>query len=85
MILYKGRILNVNPRASAMYEYSHEELLSLPFSAIYGEAIHKLYAFCDSVGEKGQGWTDELTCTTKSGRPIFCEISASIMGFDGSH
>jgi len=82
--LHKGRILNVNPRACAMFEYSHEELLSLPFSAIHGEAIHKFHAFCDSVGEKGQGWTDELTCITKSGRPIFCEISASIMGFDGS-
>jgi len=81
---HKGRILNVNPMACTMFEYSHEELLSMPFSAIYGNGNHTFQAFCDSVGKNGQGWTNELTCLTKSGRPIFCEISASTMEFDGS-
>jgi len=79
-----GRILNVNPRACAIFEYSHQELLSLPFSALHRNEIHKFQAFCDSAGEKGKGWTNELTCITKSGRPIFCEISASTLEFDGS-
>ena len=82
--LQDGRIINVNPRACAIFEYSHQELLSLPFSAIYGNEIHKFQAFCDSVGEKGKGWTNELTCITKSGHPIFCEISASTLEFDGN-
>lgn len=82
--LQEDRILNVNPRASTMFEYSHEELLSMPFSAIHGNDIHEFQAFCDSIGKNGQGWTNELTCITKSGRPIFCEISASTMEFDGS-
>ena len=82
--LQDGRILNVNPRACAIFEYSHQELLSLPFSAVHRNEIHKFQAFCDSVGEKGKGWTNELTCITKSGHPIFCEISASTLEFEGS-
>jgi PAS domain S-box-containing protein len=82
--LQNDRILNVNPRACKMLEYSHEELLSIPISAVHGNEIHKFQAFCDSVREKGQGWTNELTCITKSGRLIFCAISASTLEFDGS-
>jgi|GEM_PF-2551719 len=81
--LQNGRILNVNPRACMMLEYSHEELLAIPISAIHGDEIHKFQAFCDSVREEGQGWTNELTCLTKSGRHIFCDISASTMELDG--
>ncbi|MGV7227163.1 MAG: PAS domain S-box protein [Nitrospirales bacterium] len=80
--LQEDRILNVNPRACAIFEYSHQELLTLPFSAVHRNEIHKFQAFCDSVGEKGKGWTNELTCITKSGRPIFCEISASTLEFE---
>ena len=82
--LQDDRIINVNPRACALFEYSHQELLSLPFSAVHRNEPHKFQVFCDSVGEKGKGWTNELTCITKSGRPIFCEISASTLEFDGS-
>jgi len=77
------KILNANPRACMMFEYSHEELLAIPLSAIHGNEIQKFQAFCDSVGEEGQGWTNELACLTKSGRHIFCEISASTMELDG--
>ena len=80
--LKDGKILNVNPRACEIFEYSHQELLALPFSAVHRNEPHKFQAFCDSVGEKGKGWTNELTCITKSGRPIFCEISASTLEFD---
>jgi len=78
------RILNVNPRACMMLEYSPEELLSIPISTIHGSEIHKFLAFCDSVEEKGKGWTNELTCLTKSGRRIFCELTASVMEFGAS-
>jgi PAS domain S-box-containing protein len=33
------------------------------------------------VEEKGKGWTNELTCLTKSGRRIFCELAAAVMEF----
>jgi len=81
--LQNGRILNVNPMACMMLEYSQEELLAVPISAIHGNEIHKFQAFCDSVREKGRGWTNELTCITKSGRLIFCAISASTMELEG--
>ena len=82
--LQNGKILDVNPRACMMLEYSHEELLAIPISAIHGNEIHKFQAFCDSVRGKGQGWTNELACITKSGRLIFCDISASVLEFGGS-
>jgi len=82
--LQNGKILNVNPKACIMLEYSQEELLSIPISAIHENEIHKFQAFCDSVREKGKGWTNKLTCITKSGRRIFCDISASVMEFGGS-
>ena len=78
------RILNANPRACAIFEYSYEELLSVPFSVVFGDEIHEFQAFCDSVVEEGKGWTNELPCITKSGRPIFCEISASTLEWDGN-
>jgi len=82
--LQEDRMLNVNPRACEVLGYSHEELLSIPLSVIHGHDIHKFHAFCDSVRAQGEGWTNELTCLTKSGRPISCEISASIMELGGS-
>ncbi len=82
--LPNDRILTVNPRACMLLEYPQEELLSLPITTIHGNDIHKFQAFCDSVEEKGQGWTDELSCRTKSGRLLFCEISASVLEFGDS-
>ena len=76
-------ILNANSMACKMLEYSHEELLVKPISAIHPDEMPQLRSFVDSVFEKGSGWTDELTCHTKHGETLAAEISASVFKFDG--
>ena len=76
-------ILDVNPSACRMLGYSREELLSLPLSAIHPDEMPKLRAFAQSVFEQGKGWTDELTCLTKSSEALPSEISASIIDIGG--
>ena len=76
-------ILDVNPRACRMLGYSREELLSLPLSAIHPDEMPQLKVFAQSVFEHGKGWTDELTCLTKSNEVLPSEISASIIDLGG--
>ena len=71
-------ILDVNAKASRMLGYSRRELLALPMSLIHPHEMAKVRAFAQSVVENGQGFTDELTCLTKSGEILDAEISASI-------
>jgi len=75
----EDKILDVNLKASTLLGYSHEELLSLPVSAIHPKEMPKLIAFAESVSKKGHGWTNELTCKTKSGKFLNAEISASVI------
>jgi len=70
-------IVDANPRACAMLGYTHEELLSLPISAIHPNEMAVLQAFAQSVFDTGRGWTNELTCRTKIGDYLPAEISAS--------
>src|SRR5882724_6859433 len=77
------KIADANPRACSMLGYSREELSSLLIFTVYPE-IPKLRAFIQSVLEHGQGWTDELTCLTKTGRTLHCEISASTVDIAGT-
>lgn len=80
----RDRILEANPRAVEMLGYSHEELIhSIQVSTIHPEEIPQLLAFSESVLAKGQGWTNELSCVTKSGRSLWTEISASVIPFEG--
>ena len=73
----RDAILDVNPRACSMLGFSREELLALPMSAIHPQEMPQLQAFCNAVFENEHGWTNELTCLTKSGRFLPAEISAS--------
>jgi len=80
----RDRILEANPRAIEMLGYSHEELIhSIQVSTIHPEEIPQLLAFSESVLAKGHGWTNELSCVTKSGRSLWTEISASVIPFEG--
>jgi len=72
------RIIDANARASEMLEYSHEELLATPMSTIQPEEMDRAMAFAEQVFAEGSGWTDELTCTTRSGHAVSAEISASL-------
>jgi len=76
-------ILDVNSKACKMLGYSREELLTMPISAIHPQEMSKLLAFAKSVSRNGEGWTDELTCLTRTGQFLAAEISASIIDMSG--
>ena len=77
------RICDANSRACAMLEYDYEELLSASISQIHPHDLSRFMAFTQSVLEKGEGWSDRLSCMTKNGRPIPAEISASLVTLPG--
>ncbi|MEE8153854.1 MAG: sigma 54-interacting transcriptional regulator [Phycisphaerales bacterium] len=79
----EDKILDVNPTACSMLEYTREELLSIPISAVHPDEMPRLREFVSSVLNAGSGWTDELTCLTKSRRTLAAEISASAFEFSG--
>lgn len=79
----RDRILDANPKACGMLGYPRETLLSMPISAVHPNEMPELEAFAQLVVEQGQGWTNELTCLTKSGEILPCEISASVNDISG--
>ena len=79
----RDEILDVNPKACSMLGYIREELLSLSISVIHPNEMPKLLAFSESVFEQGQGWTDELTCRTRSDLVLPSEMSASVIDLGG--
>ena len=79
----QDRIVNANPKACDMLGYSQEELLSLPVSSIHPDEMPVLQAFAQTVLERGHGWTNELTCTSKSLQILPVEISASSLELGG--
>lgn len=79
----RDEIIDINPRACSLLGYSREELLSLGVSAIHPWEMPQLLAFARSVFEQGQGWTNELTCLTKTGFNLPAEISASVIEMSG--
>ncbi|MFC1526629.1 sensor histidine kinase [Candidatus Latescibacterota bacterium] len=75
-------ILDTNPRACGLLGYTCDELLNLPISVIFPDEMARLQAFALSVAEEGHGWTDELTCMTRTGDRIDAEMSASEIDVD---
>lgn len=73
----RDAILDINPKACTMLGYTREELLSLSISVVHPQEMPKLQVFAQEVFARGHGWTDELTCVTKTGCIIPAEISAS--------
>jgi PAS domain S-box-containing protein len=76
-------ILDVNEKACSMLGYAREELLAAPMSKVHPNEMDRMRKFAESVFESGKGWTDQFTCTTKSGRGLSAEISASIIDLAG--
>ena len=76
-------ILDVNPKACRILGYGREELLKLPLSAIHPNEVHRMREFWSSVLADGQGWTEDLTCTTVRGQSLAVEISASAANIAG--
>jgi PAS domain S-box-containing protein len=76
-------IVNCNPAAIELVEYSREELLSMPASDLHPHNLPKFIDFAERVLDRGEGWTDEITCYRKDGEIIPAEMSASIIELDG--
>ncbi|MCH8310626.1 MAG: GAF domain-containing protein, partial [Chloroflexi bacterium] len=77
-------IIDFNAQACTLLGYSKEELESIRVSDIHPYDMDKLIKFGEAVVEIGHGWTDQLTCCTKSGTPVASEISASAIDIGGS-
>ena len=77
------QIVHANPKACDMLGYSQEGLLSVPVSSIHPGEMPVLRAFAQTVFERGHGWTNELTCTSKSLQILPVEISASTLEVRG--
>ncbi|AFZ44355.1 PAS/PAC sensor signal transduction histidine kinase [Halothece sp. PCC 7418] len=76
------QILEANPQAEKLLGYSRDELLnSVSVSKIHPEEMPQLMAFTRNIIAVGQGWTNELSCLTKSGEKRPSEISATVVYF----
>ena len=67
-----------------MLGYSQEEILSIPISAVHPQEMAVLQAFAQEIFEHGRGWTNELSCLTKTGQKLPAEISASTIDVAGT-
>lgn len=77
------QILEANPQAEKLLGYTREELLnSVSISSIHPEEMPQLMAFTRKIIAVGKGWTNELTCLTKSGKKRPSEISATVVNFE---
>jgi len=76
------QILEANPQAEKLLGYSRDELLnSVSVSRIHPEEMPQFMAFTREIIAAGQGWTNELSCLTKSGEKRPSEISATVVNF----
>ena len=73
------RFVDVNPKACTMFGFSRDEFNTLTVADIHPTDSQKFEVFAKSVISQGVGWTDELTCLTKSGSLLPAEVSASII------
>jgi PAS domain S-box-containing protein len=65
----RDRILEANPQAEKLLGYSRQELLtSVSISKVHPEEMPQFLAFTRKILTLGQGWTNELTCLSKSGK-----------------
>jgi PAS domain S-box-containing protein len=76
-------IVDCNPAAEELVEYSREELMEMPASNLHPHNLSEFMNFADRVLEHGEGWTDDITCYCKSGDIIPAEMSASVVEIDG--
>jgi len=76
-------IVDVNPAASAMLGYSHDELINMPVSVIHPGEMAELKSFADTVFKEGRGSADTLHCLTRDGECKEVEMSAARIETDG--
>ncbi|MFC7132712.1 MULTISPECIES: two-component system sensor histidine kinase NtrB [Salinibaculum] len=72
--------VDVNPKACQLLGYSRSELLAMHPEEIHPDDIDRIRdEFISQVTEEGTGFTDELTCLTKTGSVIPTEISGAAL------
>ena len=79
----QGRFVDANQKACRALGYAYDELMATPISTIHPHEMPAFKRFAFDVLEQGSGWSDEFTCTTKSGRTLSSEISAVGVDLDG--
>ncbi|MGM0604268.1 MAG: PAS domain S-box protein [Halobacteriota archaeon] len=73
-------IVECNPAACELVEYTHSELRSSsPTELLCGIDDESFQSFLQHVLQTGSGWSDELTCETKHGDTRQLEISAATL------
>jgi len=77
------RIVDCNPAAEELVEFSREELLSMDASELHPHNFSQFASFAETVIADGEGWTDEITCYRRDGEIIPAEMSASVIELDG--
>ncbi|MEB0041143.1 MULTISPECIES: sigma 54-interacting transcriptional regulator [unclassified Pseudomonas] len=80
---YADRFGDLNVAACKLLGYPRQELLALPVSKLFGHQLADLIVFTQAVLDKGQGWSDELSCNCKTGERIELEISATTLQIKG--
>lgn len=78
-----NRLLEVNVRAGEFFEYSCQELLSLPLTEVFPHSAPCLHALMTSAPNAEERISDPLIGVTKSGRQIPVELAVSVIQVDG--
>ncbi|MDT8376720.1 MAG: diguanylate cyclase [Mariprofundaceae bacterium] len=76
-------IVNANPKAAELLDYTIKELKGMSMSAVHPDEMNQLAAFADGVLRQGKGFTNELHCKTRSGAVVPAEVSASLIQYEG--
>lgn len=76
-------IVDCNPAAETLVDYSREELLSMDASELHPHNFSEFADFAEDVIADGEGWTDEITCYRRGGEVVPAEMSASVVELDG--
>lgn len=72
----EDRIVDANSTACSMLGYTRGELLQTRVSQMHPNDMALLIGFSESVSRVGHGWTQDLSCLTKSGELVPAEVSA---------
>lgn len=78
-----NRFVDMNIAASKLFGYARHELLDMTVTRLFGHQLPELIVFTQSLLETGKGWSDELSCTRKSGERVMLEISATTLRLKG--
>ena len=75
----RDTIVDANPAACGMLEYTREELLSLPIRELHPAECRWFEHFLDTARADGTTWTIVMTCRTKSGRFLPTEFALFLL------